>query len=91
MDTEKLIGIKYKGSVKVAAGWRAVEFAGTARMLSPKRCEVVDITHINDEPVGGTQSITGAKRQQFYGVGVAKREQGSIKNISSLVEVTYPA
>ena len=45
--------------------------------------QVIEVTEIDGrEPVGYT-SRTGAKRQQFYAAGIASREVGAKKRISS--------
>ena len=84
MKINDMVNVEYKASVYVQAGWRSVYFKGIAKMISDKRCEITEITHIDDEPVKANMSRTGAKRQSFYGIGAAKKEIGSIKIISKL-------
>lgn len=57
---------------------------GTAKKLSEKRVEIVEITHIDDEPVERNMSRTGANRQKFNGAYFADQEVGKAKNISAL-------
>lgn len=85
MKTNDMVIVKYKASVYVQAGWRSVYFKGIAKMISDKRCEITEITHIDNEPVTANMSRTGAKRQSFYGIGVAKKEIGNIKLVSKLI------
>jgi hypothetical protein len=61
---------------------------GTAKKLSPNRVEIVEITHIDDEPVVRNMSRTGANRQKFNGEYFANQEVGKLKNISSLFSFT---
>jgi nitroimidazol reductase NimA-like FMN-containing flavoprotein (pyridoxamine 5'-phosphate oxidase superfamily) len=79
-----LIVIEYSASVNTPAGWRSVWMKGTAKKISEKRCEVVEITHIDNEDVSANMSRTGAKRQQFNGKYFAGGEKGKKKNISSV-------
>ena len=86
MTTENtLVTVEYKASVNTPAGWRSVHMKGTAKKLSEKRVEIVEITHIDDEPVQYNMSRTGAKRQQFNGNYFANQESGKTKNIGSLL------
>lgn len=87
MNTTKvndIVNIKYNAGIYVSAGWRSVCFEATAKMISNKRCEVIEVIAIDGEPVTNNMSRTGAKRQSFYGVGVAKREVGKVKIVSKL-------
>lgn len=85
--TTTLVTIEYKASVNTPAGWRSVHMKGTAKKISEKRVEIVEITHINDEPVQYNMSRTGAKRQEFNGNYFANQEVGKTKNISSLFSI----
>ena len=76
--------VEYKASVNTPAGWRSVYMKGTAKKISEKRVEIVEITEIDDEPVSKNMSRTGANRQKFNGVFYAANEAGKKKNISSL-------
>jgi len=82
------LNIEYKASVSTPAGWRSVYMKGTAKKLSEKRVEVLQITHIDDEPVQRNMSRTGANRQKFDGEWFAANESGKKKNISSLFSVS---
>ena len=88
IETMTTVNIEYKASVKTPAGWRGVYMKGSAKRLSEKRVEVVEITHIDDEPVGFGMSRTGAKRQQFNGIYFAGQEAGKKKNVSSLLRIS---
>lgn len=79
-----LVTVEYKASVHTPAGWRSVYMKGTAKKLSEKRVEIVEITHIDDEPVQYNMSRTGANRQKFNGEYFARQEAGKTKNISTL-------
>lgn len=83
-----IVAIEYKASVHTPAGWRSVYMKGTAKKLSEKRVEVIEITHIDDEEVKYNMSRTGAKRQQFNGEYFANQEAGKKKNISSLFGIS---
>lgn len=82
-----LVTVEYKASVHTPAGWRSVYMKGTAKKLSEKRVEIVEITHIDDEPVQYNMSRTGANRQKFNGEYFASQEAGKKKNISVLFSV----
>lgn len=85
---EVVVNIEYKGSVQTPAGHRSVYFKGTASKISEKRVKVIEITHIDDEPVCLKMSRTGANRQSFNGVYFAAHEAGKLKNISSLFKIS---
>ena len=74
--------VKYNGSVSTQAGWRSVKFTAEVKKISEKRCEVVAVTHIDDEPVSAHMSRTGSKRQQYNGQYFAQAEAGKKKNLS---------
>lgn len=76
--------VEYKTSVLVEAGWRAVYIVALAERLSDKRVKVLNVLTIDDQPVGGYHSRTGANRQKFSSDKTAKNEIGKTKNISSL-------
>ena len=84
---ENLVNVEYKASVSTAAGWRSVYMKGTAKKLSEKRVEIVEITHIDDEAVKYDMSRTGANRQKFNGLYFAGQESGKKKNVSSLLSI----
>ena len=86
--TQAIVTIEYKASVHTPAGWRSVYMKGTAKKLSEKRVEVIEITHIDDEPVQYNMSRTGANRQKFNGSYFASQEAGKTKNISSLFSIS---
>ena len=79
--------IEYKASVKTPAGWRSVYMTATAKKLSEKRVEIVEVTAIDGEPVQYNMSRTGANRQKFNGAYFADQEAGKKKNISGLYKV----
>jgi hypothetical protein len=79
-----VMNVEYKGSVSTPAGWRPVWMKGTAKKISEKRCEIIEITHIDDEEVSYNMSRTGAKRQSFNGMYFSDNEKGKKKNLSSI-------
>jgi len=80
----KTLTIKYNASVMVDAGWRSVEVTAIADKISEKRVSVTRVTDIDGLGNTGYGSRTGAKRQQYHIGGIAVREEGKIKNISTL-------
>jgi hypothetical protein len=82
--------IKYTTSVFTAAGWRSVSIVATADQVSPGMAKVIAVTEIDGEEPKGYTSRTGAKRQQYNASGVAAREVGAKKRISTckILEVT---
>jgi hypothetical protein len=83
----KEITVKYNTSVYTPAGWRPVEVTAVANQISPKRCVVSQVLDINGDGNTGYASRTGAKRQIYHCRGVSLREEGKIKNISSLTVI----
>jgi hypothetical protein len=81
-----MTSIIYKSSVFTPAGWRAVYISATAKHLTEKMLEVVQVTAIDGETPTGYTSITGAKRQTYHAAGVAQREIGKKKRVSALVK-----
>lgn len=75
--------VEYKSSVLTPAGFRGVHIEAEAEKISEKRVSVVKVLKIDGEEVQANMSRTGAKRQSFWGVGAAKREEGKIKNLSA--------
>lgn len=75
--------IKYNASVFTPAGFRSVTMTATAEKISDKRVKVLEVTEIDGEKVEANMSRTGAKRQAFYGIGAAAKEQGKTKNLSA--------
>ena len=75
--------IKYQSSVKTQAGWRSVDVLAVADSVSAKMARIVDVLQIDGEKPGYKQSRTGAKRQQFNGLFVARLEVGKNKRLSS--------
>lgn len=76
--------IEYKASVNTRSGWKGVYMTAEATRISDKRVEVLEVTHIDDEPVQRWMSRTGANRQRYNGEYFASEEVGKKKNISSL-------
>ena len=76
--------IEYKSSVYTQAGHRSVYIVATAKRISEKQCEVVEVLTIDDEAPSKYMSRTGSRRQQYDGVYTANNEIGKIKRISSL-------
>ena len=79
--------IEYKASVNTPAGFRSVYIRANAEKVSDKRVQVLSVLTIDDMPVGGYQSITGAKRQTFDSDYTAKNEVYKIKIISKLYNI----
>jgi len=86
-----MITISYRTSVFTPAGWRDEIVTAQAERLSDKRVRVVAVTDIGGNGCTGYGSRTGAKRQSYHVGGVAKREEGKIKNISALISITEEA
>lgn len=76
--------IEFKSSVLTGAGWRSVWMRATAEKISEKRVKVLEVTHIDDEPISFKMSRTGSKRQEFNAQHFANEAAGAIKNISAL-------
>lgn len=75
--------INYQASVFTPAGWRSVTIEARAEKTSPKMAKVIEVISIDgDAPVGYT-SRTGAKRQTYHAAGIAAREVGVKKRLSS--------
>ena len=83
----KEITVKYNTSVYTPAGWRSAEVTAIANQTSAKRCVVSQVLDINGDGNTGYKSRTGAKRQRYNCRGVSLREEGKIKNISSLTVI----
>ena len=79
-----LVTVTYTASVLVPAGWRSVSITAKTEKTSEKRVKVVEVTDVDGLGSSGYGSRTGAKRQTFHVGGIAAREVGKIKNISSL-------
>jgi hypothetical protein len=77
------ITINYKSSVFTPAGWRGVTITATAEKTSEKMAIVTEVTNIDGEDVVANMSRTGAKRQAYYGIGVASREIGAKKRLGT--------
>lgn len=74
--------VKYNSSVHTQAGWRSVKFTAKVKKISEKRCEVIEVTHIDDQPVATHMSRTGSKRQKYNGQYFAQAQTGKKKNLS---------
>jgi len=78
------ISIQYNAAVMVPAGWRSVTITATAEKISEKRVKIITVDDIDGDGNTGYGSRTGSKRQQYHIGGIAEREAGKIKNISTL-------
>ena len=78
------MNIKYNAAVMVDAGWRSVTITAIAEKISEKRVKIIAVDDIDGLGNSGYGSRTGAKRQQYHIGGIAEREKGKIKNISTL-------
>ena len=81
--TEAEITIEYAASVFTPAGWRSVTITAKAQLVSAKMAEVTQVTHIGGCDPVRNMSRTGANRQKFNGAGVALREVGKRKRLST--------
>lgn len=89
--TDKIVMIvKYNASVYTLAGWRSVTITAEVD-ISGKMATVVKVLAIDGEKVKPTMSRTGAKRQNYYGTGVANREEGKRKRLSACEVLKQPA
>jgi len=79
--------IEYKASANTPAGFRSVYIRAQAEKISEKRVKVLNVLTIDDQLIGGYQSITGAKRQIFNSDYTAKNEIDKIKIISKLFNI----
>ena len=75
--------IDYTASVYTPAGWRSVTIKADAEQISAGMARVTRVLAINGETPTGTMSRTGARRQEFWGTGAAKREVGARKRLSA--------
>lgn len=76
--------IEYKASVFTPVGFRGVTITALAEPNNTgKMAEVTEVMLIDGEPVQRNMSRTGAKRQRYYGTGVALREVGKKKRLSA--------
>jgi hypothetical protein len=78
-----MIRIKYTASVFTGAGWRSVTIAAEADKTSAGMATVTRVTGIDGEAPSYNMSRTGAKRQQYNGQAIAKREIGARKRLSA--------
>ena len=67
--------IEYKTSIKTRAGWRSIDVQAIIEKLQ-KNGKVTTILLVDGEKPAYMQSRTGAKRQQFNGLFVARLEVG---------------
>ena len=77
------ITISYNTSVKTQAGHRSVTITAKAEQFSVKMARVVEVIAIEGEAPAYGMSRTGAKRQQYDGRWVARREIGANKRLSA--------
>ena len=75
--------IEYSTSVYTPAGWRNVTIRAEAERISAGMARVARVLAIDGEAPSGTMSRTGARRQEYHGTGVAKREVGARKRLSA--------
>ena len=75
--------IEYSASVYTAAGWRSVTITADAAQVSAGMARVDQVTAIDGAPPVGYTSRTGARRQQYHAAGIALREIGKRKRIST--------
>ena len=82
--------IKYISSVFTQAGWRSVTITAQANQISPGMAQVVKVTEIDGDAPTGYTSRTGSKRQTYNAAGIAAREIGAKKRISTC-KIMVPA
>ena len=75
--------ITYSTSVFTPAGWRGVTVTAEAEQVSKAMAKVTKVIAIDGEEPTFGMSRTGAKRQQYNGKGIAQREVGARKRLSS--------
>ena len=75
--------ITYKSAVFTSAGWRAVNITAEADQLSPGMARVTRVVSIDGEDPRYGMSRTGARRQEYNGAGVAQREIGARKRLTT--------
>ena len=75
--------IEYQTSVKTPAGWRSIDVQAIIEKTSEKTGKVTTILLVDGEKPAPGQSRTGARRQQFNGLFVARLEVGKKKRLSS--------
>jgi hypothetical protein len=75
--------ISYQSSVMVDAGWRSVSITAKADKISEKIAIVTEVIDIGGNGSDGYASRTGAKRQRYHVGGIANREIGKRKRLSS--------
>lgn len=80
------ITAKYNTSVMVDAGWRSVEIEAVCKKISEKRAQVIEVISIDDEDPHKNMTRTGANRQRYNGLSIAKREVGAVKILSRVIE-----
>ena len=79
--------ITYKTSVCTPAGWRGVIVLAKAAPVTAKTVTVTEVLEIDGEEPTGYTSRTGAKRQRYNAAGIAQREIGSRKRLSSCLTI----
>jgi hypothetical protein len=75
--------ISYHSSVMVDAGWRSVSITAKADKISEKMAVITEVIDIGGNGSCGYASRTGAKRQRYHVGGIANREIGKRKRLSS--------
>lgn len=78
-----MITIKYDIGVKTLAGWRNVTITAEAELTSAAMARVVRVIAIDGEAPAAGMSRTGARRQEFNGLYVAKQQVGAKKRLSA--------
>ena len=76
--------IEYQSSVLTPAGYRSVDVIATAKPITPKRCEVLEVLSIDGDTPKYGMSRTGANRQRYNGIYLAENEIGKKKIVSRL-------
>ena len=75
--------ISYNASVFTPAGWRGVTITAEAEQTSKAMATVTKVIAIDGEDPHYGMSRTGANRQKYNGKGIAEREVGARKRLSS--------
>ena len=77
------IKISYDASVYTDVGWRGVTICADALKISERMAQLQCVTSIDGEQPTGYISRTGSIRQSYHAGGIAQREIGKKKRLST--------
>jgi len=83
LQNPELIKISYDASVFTDVGWRGVTICADALKISAGMALVERVTSIDGEQPTGYISRTGSVRQTYHAGGIAQREVGKKKRLST--------